>query len=434
MDLKYENLQQNTMYLGPAIEKKINQYKGVMPVSEQITLARNLGNLLTSAKKMGIKKSDIVLGAGIPCNKSAPVNVLNSYCILSEDKDKRKSKARLCAHPKNYLKLAKTASRLMGISPQSVILKLTEGSNLFGTDAEIDEEIFAPAKAVWKLLVSKLSVIVERQKLKDFFREAYNSCAQYDENIFEPRTWEQDKSQSLSTSYWPWVYLCAVSRSSKSAIFKPHDSDEKIRGTMHAVEQVYITLGWDPDGWVVGYYELLPGIALESYGFKDKEIKFDFRCSGDILKVGYVCGVHYEIEGDEPLIISGSAENWPYRLRSRVRFERLSPHQTAQILLDSKWIRTPDPNLDPGIDTSAVISPPRSPLAMMEAQLLGRKAVFPNKDVTYFLEELESKIILLKESFIAWRDKQKQSARRDYIAELEKSSEELVLLRRKNQP
>jgi len=434
MDSNYENLQKSSMYLASTIEEKINQFQGVMPLSEQLTLARNLGSLLTSAKKMGIKKGDVVLGSGIPCNQSAPVNVLNSYCILSEEQDKRKSKARLCAHPKNYLKLAKTASRLMKVSPQSVILKLTEGSNLFGTDAEIDEEIFAPAKAVWKLLVLKLSAIVERQKLKDFFREAYDSCARYDENIFEPKTWEQDKSLSPSTSYWPWVYLCAVSHSSKSATFKYDDSDEKIRGKMHAVEQVYITLGWDPDGWVVGYYELLPGVALESYDFNDKKIKFDFHCSGDILKSGYICGVHYEIEDEEPLVISESAETWPYRLHSRVRFERLNPHQTAKILLDSQWLRTPDPNLDPGIDTSTVISPPRSPLAMMEAQLLGRKAEFPYKDVTYFLEELESQIIFLKESFFTWRDIQKQSARRDYIAELEKATEELSLLKRETPP
>jgi hypothetical protein len=429
MDSNDETLQQNTMYLASAVEKKIIEHKGILPRSEQTTLARNLGALLTSAKKMGIKKSDIVLDSGIPCNKYAPVNVLNSYCILSEEKDKRKSKARLCAHPKNYLKLALTASRLMGIAPQDAILRLTEGSNSFGADGEIDEEIFAPAKAVWKLLASKLAVIVERQKLKDFFREAYDCYASYDEDIFESETWKQDKLLSPSTSYWPSVYLCAVSRNSKPALFKTDYSDEKTRGTMHAIEQVYLTLGWDPDGWVVGYFEVLPGVALESHGFKDKKILFDFHCSGDTFTRGYICGVHYEIENEEFLVISDSAKNWPYRLRSRVRFERLSPHQVAQILLDSEWLRTPDPNLVPGIDTTAVMSPPKSPLAMMEAQLIGRKAEFPNREITYFLEEFESKIVLLKKSFRTWRNTQQESARRDYIAELEKSAEELALLR-----
>ena len=75
--------------------------------------------------------------------------------------------------------------------------------------------------------------------------------------------------------------------------------------------------------------------------------------------------------------------------------------------------------------------PPKSPLAMMEAQLIGRKAEFPNREITYFLEELESKIVLLKESFRAWRNKQQEAAKRDYIAELEKSAEELALLRRR---
>uniref|UniRef100_A0A1I7YAQ3 Glyoxalase n=1 Tax=Steinernema glaseri TaxID=37863 RepID=A0A1I7YAQ3_9BILA len=38
-----------------------------------------------------------------------------------------------------------------------------------------------------------------------------------------------------------------------------------VNGTVHAIEQVYLTLGWDPDGRVIGYLEFLPGLAVQSY-------------------------------------------------------------------------------------------------------------------------------------------------------------------------
>lgn len=79
-------LYKNTMYLAAIIEKKIIEYKGVMPLSEQKIFALNLGGLITLAKEMGVKKSDIVVASGVRHNKDAPVNILNSYCILAEGK------------------------------------------------------------------------------------------------------------------------------------------------------------------------------------------------------------------------------------------------------------------------------------------------------------------------------------------------------------
>jgi hypothetical protein len=281
-DTHTASILKNVMYLATIAEKKINAYKGVMPLSEQNTLALNLGELLELAKERGIRKGDIVVASGVPHRAEAPVNALNSYCVLPKTKSRRvAAKARLCAHPQNYLRLALAAAELMGMARQDAIIKLTEGSNSFSAQNKIDEEIFSPAQAVWRLLKAKIAVIVERHQLKQYFREAYKVSAVYGESILCPPCWEQNKlTYGRSTSYWPRVYLGAVIRSSASARFNINESVTEVGGQVHAIEQVYLTLGWNSSGWIVGYLECLPGLAVQSFEREDHNQGIEAQWNG----------------------------------------------------------------------------------------------------------------------------------------------------------
>ena len=431
MKSKASSSQKENSYVALIIEKKINEFRGVMPRYESKTLARNLGRLLTTAKEQKITKSAIVIESRIPHNADAPVNALNAFCILPDGKSRRLAEPRLCAHPQNYLKLALAAAKLAGMMRSSVISQLTEGSNLFSATARVDDEQLPPVQAVWELLKTELAVIIERHQLKQFFKDAYSMWASYDENILNPESWEQDKVLSPSTSYWPWAYLCAISHDSKPARLTLNENKKVVSGTVHAIEQVYLTLGWDPDGWVVGYLEFLPGLALQSYERGDSKTLYDFHCSGETFTQGSIENVSFEVSEGASIQIPGSGSgDWPFRLRSRIRFERLTLQQLASALLESSYFPTPDPSLVPGIDTSAVMSPPDSLLAVMEAQLLRRKMPWPNKSGFSFLEELEKNILRMTESFREWRQVQKNLAAQDYLARLAAATTELENLKK----
>lgn len=168
---------------------------------------------------------------------------------------------------------------------------------------------------------------------------------------------------------------------------------------------------------MVGYLEFLPGLAVQSYERGDSKPLYDFHCSGEIFKQGCIQNVNFEVLDGASIQIPGSGSgDWPFRLRSRIRFERLTLQQLSSALLESSFFPTPDPSLVPGIDTSAVMSPPDSLLAVMEAQLLGRQTYWPNKSGCSFLEELEKNILRLTGSFREWRQMQKKIAMRDYLA------------------
>jgi hypothetical protein len=423
--------QGESAYHALLIEKKINAFRGVMPRYESKTLARNLGAILTTAKKWKVTKSAIVIESNIPHNADAPVNALNAFCILPDGKTRRLAEPRLCSHPKNYLKLALAAAKLAGMTRSLVITQLTEGSNLFSSATSVGEEKLPPLQAVWELLKTELAIIVERHQLKQYFKDAYSVGASYGENILEPESWEQDKVFSPSTSYWPWAYLCAISRDSKPARLTLKEDSKVVNGTVHAIEQVYLTLGWDPDGRVVGYLEFLPGLAVQSYERGDSKSLYDFHCSGETFQKGCIRNVNFEVLDGASIQIPGSGSGeWPFRLRSRVRFERLTLQQLSSALLESSFFPTPDPSLAPGIDTSAVMSPPDSLLAVMEAQLLGRQMHWPNKSGSSFLEELEKNILLLTGSFREWRKMKKKIAMEDYLARLAAATTELESLKK----
>ncbi len=403
MSTSAESLMRNSAYLAAVAEKKIEEYSGVMPLYEKRTLAQNLGELLVQAKEQGVRKSDVVVKSGLRHNPDAPVNALGEYCLLPKSKSRRTKEPRLCAHPLPYLRLALAAADLMEMAPHDAIIRLTEGSNAFSAQDAIDEEFFSPAQAVWRLLKAKLAVIAERYRLKQFFQDAYTVSAVYGEDIFKPNTWEQD-SIGVSTSYWPTVYLCTIIRSSASARLTVHNTNVEVGGQVHAVEQVFLTLGWHASGWIVGYLEFLPGLAVQSIDLKNRSPLFDLHVSGETFTKGGIGDIGFMIDdGGSIKVPDGPSGDWPYRLRSRKRFESLTPQLLASTFIGTTLIATPNEVLSEDIDTSAVLSPPDSPLAMLEAQLLGRQPNWPNREIPCFLDALEKDVVSLKTSFQQWR-------------------------------
>jgi|GEM_PF-5320636 len=422
-------------YPASVSEEKINAYKGVMPVSEQRTLAQNLGELLELAREKGIRKGHIVVAADIPHPEAAPVNVLGNYCILPNTKNKRRAPPRLCAHPQPYLQLAIAAANLMDMHRHDAIVKLTEGSNLFGAQNKIDDQVFSPIQTVWGLLKARIAVIAERHELKKYFRDVHMVSATFDENILQPGCWEQGSpSFGQSASCWPTVYLCAVVRSSTPARFNVEDTAEEEDGLVHVIEQVSLTLGWHTAGWIIGYLECLPGLAFESLGKADRPTLFNLRCSGETFTRGSIGNIKFEIENEGSIKVPAGGGDWPYRLRSRRRFESLTPQQLASTLLDGRFINTPDQTLFEDIDTTSVLVPPNTPLALMEAQLLGRKYRWPNRGMPTFLDKLEEEIVYLQTSFRKWRLAQLEMARTDHVEALISAAAEMENLRRANEP
>ena len=422
-----ETLVKNSMYIAAIVEEKINGYKGVMPQSERITLALNLWELLTLAKERKIQKGAIVVASGVSFNVEAPANALGNYCLAPKAKSQRMAKPRLYAHPQNYLKLACAAADLMRISRHEAIIKLAEGSNYFSVQEQIDEAIFSPTQAVWRLLKTRLAVIVERHQLKQYFRDAYEVSAVYGEDVFDPKCWKQDPI-GPSTSYWPSVYLGAVIRSSASAHLTIEKIDAEVGGQVHAIEQVFLTLGWQPSGWVVAYLECLPGLAVQP--FEGHPLLFDFHTSGETFTEGSIGSTRFVIDnGGSIKVPDGCRGDWPYRLRSRKRFESLTPHQLAMTLLECRLILTPNETLAQDIETKELLSPPDSPLALLEAQLLSRKGLGPSSRNSCFLDSLEEDIVYLKDSFQAWRRTNQEAAKRDHVAALTAAVMELEDLR-----
>lgn len=420
------------IYLASVAEKKIHEYEGQMPEYERITLARNLGELIQQAKACGVPKGAVVIAANIPhLSKAAAVNALGNYCLLTETKSKRTARPRLRARPKNYLLLALAVADLLKIPSHEAIVKLTEGSNAFSGHDEIDEALFSPAEATWRLLRAKLAVIAERHKLKDYFRQAYEVSATYGEDILaSAASWDQDTAKDRSTSCWPTVYLGAVIRSSVSARFSIEGIDREVGGNVHAVEQVFLTLGWNPSGWIVAYLEFLPGLAVQSFEGDDHAPSFDFRCSGESFTQGMIGKVRFTIDkGASIKVPDGNDGNWPYRLRSRKRFERLTPQLLAATFLGCRLIETPNQTLCQDIDTSAVLSPPASPLALIEAALMLRRSGPFESQHPHFLDELEKDVVLLTTSFREWRRTQRALASQDHATALAAAAQELEALR-----
>ncbi|CUJ58181.1 Uncharacterised protein [Achromobacter aegrifaciens] len=399
-----------------------------MPQSERNTLATNLWDLITQAKEKNIPKSAIVIQSGVPHNQSAPVNALGGYCLAPAHRDKRTVRPRLYAHPRNYLRLAIAAAELVQLPRHDAILKLTEGSNHFSDQEPLGEDEFAPAEAIWRLLKLRLAVIVERLQLKQFFKAADSLSAAYECETFEKTArWKQNRT-GLATSYWPSAYLCTVIKASEPARCMYADIGEEIEGIVHAVERVSLTLGWSAAGWIIAYLESHPGIAVHAYEGK-REPQFDFRVSGETFTELNVGNVRFKIEGGRKITIPDSGPgDWPFRRDPRIRFDSLTPRQLASTLLETKLLPTPNQTLTPEIDTTALLAPPDSLLAILEAQLLGRECDWPHAKTRCFLDELEKDALYLKTGFEAWQQANLEVAKRDHRLKRDEAMAELARL------
>lgn len=414
-----------------AAEQKMLNYKGRLPESERTVLARNLGELLQDAKALGVAKGSVVLDAGIPCSSpEAASNALSKYCLRAGHQ--RTSPIKLSADPKKYLSLALSAAKLTKKPPYEAVLKLTEGSNAFGRHQKIDEAQFLPADTVWQLLRLRLVEIIRRYSLKDYFREVHEVRARYKEHLFGDDDWQQDWYQDYSTSGWPFTFLGIIVRSTTSARIKVEGAKSEVGGIVQVVEGVRLVLGWEDPG-VSAYFEFHPGIAVQSFEYGDHAPVFcfpwfDFHSPVDTYNEGRLNNLKFRIEGGASFRRPIESKDWPYRLRSHTRFEALDPQLLASTFLDCKLIDTKEQVLDQHIDTSAVVSPANSPLALIEAQLLNRKSGFGSQAPS-FLDKLEEDIVLLTKSFRAWRKKQFEKAQNDHLSALAELEEKLNGLR-----
>lgn len=427
------------IYLAIIAEKKIRAYQGVLPQYERNTLAKNLAEIMDRAKteKKKLKKGDIVIKAGVrpKTSDASAVNALNSYCLLPHHKSKRKANVRLHARPLNYLKLALAAAELVGWPSHKAVMMLTGGSNAFSGRPEIDMEKFTPADAVWKLLRTKLALLVENPKyqLREFFRSAQELSAMHgydwDKEIIG---WWQQKSGGRSTSHWPSVCLTTIIRSSASAHLQFDGADGEVDGEVICAEEVYLTLGKDLADRIVGYLEFWPCLAVRPLAWHPEAPWIEF---GTIEKVprerGFEKGRFRLVEGATVEMPPGNDGNtWPYRLRSHARFELITPALLAETFIDCHVLQTGEHKLNSNLDTSEVMSPASSPLAWMEAELLGRETLSFGKRETGFLEKLESDIEHFVSTFREWRDKALGNARQDHQTIMSKTTAKLDALRR----
>ncbi|EKM98224.1 MULTISPECIES: hypothetical protein [unclassified Acidocella] len=426
------------IYLARLVNEQILAYKGVLPQYERNTLARNLAEIIGRAKaeKKNFKKGDIVIKAGVRPGTSdaGAVNALNSYCLLPEYKSKRKAKARLHAHPLNYLKLALSAAELAGWPRHKAIMMLTEGSNAFSGRSEIDMVKFTPAEAVWQLLRAKLAVLVESPKyrLREFFRSAQELSAVHGYDLTRNITgWQQEEFGDRSTSHWPTVCLTTIIRSSASARLLFEGADREVNGEVIGAEEACLTLGWDLADKIVGYMEFWPCLAVRPLAWHPEAPWVDFGTIDKVPHEGrFEKGRFRLVEGATVEMPPGTDGNtWPYRLRSHARFEPITPALLAETFIDCQVLQTGWHKLNSNLDTSEVMSPASSPLAWMEAELLGRETLSFGTREKGFLEELESNVERFVSSFREWRDKATRNATQDHQTIMLKMMAELDALR-----
>jgi hypothetical protein len=410
-----------------AAQQKMFDYKGRLPESERIVLARNLSGLLQEAKALGVHKGSIVLDAGIACSSpEAASNALSKYCLRAGHQ--RTSPLKLSADPKKYLALALSAAKLTKKPSYDAILRLAEGSNAFGRHEQIDEDKFLPADTVWQLLRLKLVEIIRRHNLKDYFREVHEVRARYKEHLFGDEDWEQDSSHGHSTSGWPFAFLGIIVRSSVPARLEVEGINGEVGGIVQVVEGVRLLLGWE-DGRVFAYLEFHPGIAVQSFEYGDHTPVFefpwfDFHSESDTYTKGCLENLKFQLEDGASFRRPLESKDWPYRLRSHTRFEVLDPQLLASTFLDCNLVDTSKQVLDKYIDTSAVVSPANSPLALIEAQLLDRKFSYGSQ-CTPFLDKLEEDILMLTKSFREWRKKKREKALNDHLSALAQIEQKL---------
>jgi hypothetical protein len=425
-----------------AVEQKMLDNKSRLAKSERVILARNLDGLLQEAKASGVLKGAVVLKAGIACGSdAAAANALSRYCLKIGHK--RAESPKLSADPKKYLKLALAAATLTGKPRHEAILKLAEGSNVFGRQEKIDEAQFLPAEVVWQLLRLKLVELISRHDLMTYFREVDEVRGRYKEDLYlvHKSGWHQDSYSGQSTSSWPFVYLGIIVRRSFSARLKIDDVEKEVSGTVQIVEGVRLVLGWE-NGSILAYLEFFPGLAVQTFEHGDHAHMFDFHwfdfhSKTNTYTTGRLKNLQFSLENNESFNRPIESTDWPCRLREHSRFEFLDPQSLASTFLECKLLNMPDQVLNQYADTSAVVSRPDSPLALIEAQLLERKPTYYRQTAS-FLDKLEEDIILLSTSFRAWRQDQLEKARNDHflaVADVEQKLNGLraVQSRAKNQ-
>lgn len=405
------------IYRARKAREAIERFPGVMLEVTQRRMATNLGRIITLAKEHGIHKGDIVVKSGVRpgTGPERAVNALNNYCLLPKKNTRRNSPPRLTARPKNYLALALAAAELMKskghqgiLNKHQAILMLVENTNMFESTTKLAEESFSPAEIVLGSLMTRLSVLVRKHKLADYFREVQEFSATYDPyRRIGDEIWARESHSATSVNHWPEVLLTAVVRSSARATMEV--DGKEVDGELLVVDSVFLTLGWDLQGHIIPWLQFRPALVANPFCDHPKAPWTDYNNSTycqyfEVRSEGSVGVFKYKFKDGEKLAftIEQNYKRWPDGASpTRARFERLSASLLATTLGEGRAQYVRDQGLSLHLETSDLVSPPASALAMIEAELL-RDPTQKAPDSS-FLNGLEEDIIELTSSFSAWK-------------------------------
>jgi len=425
VDEAQEQIRREKTHRAKKAQHAINSFKGILPELTRKRLAKNLGKIIAEAKQKGVSKGEIVVRSGVRpgTDDKLAVNALNSYCILpvpdpdperkTEIKRKREAPPRLTARPQNYLKLALAAADLMGMKRYEVISMLVENTNKFEGDRNLDDDTFSPAETVLSSLMIKLSLLKTKYRLADYFREVEDFSATYNLDWQNMQYgWMRDANGYTGIRHWPSVCLTSIVRSTAKATMSIEGVDNEVDGDLLIVDEVYLTLGWDLESRVIAWLQFLPALAANPHRtFPGAPwLEFDYSTFSHYFEVheqGRVGEVRYRLKEGEKLSfeIETDGKKWPDGASpTQSRFERLTAATLSRTFIEGRALATPHQRLCTYVDTTDVIAPPSSTLALIEAVLLGHNSR-RKEPIFSFLDSLEEEIKKYTISFREWKAK-----------------------------
>lgn len=405
------------------IEREMRHHTGLLPRQEQERLARNLGSLLAQCKKAGVSMGEIVRKARVPHNSVKPENALGQYRIYEGSP----APSRLQGRVKGYLALTEAAAQLSGIPQHEAILILAQGTTTFDRRIKPNAEL-APAEQVCVLLMAKLRELAAKHNLERYFREVTAIRAA---PVFENREiagWESaaDDFEFRETDNWPSILLTSVIHSEAPAFI--FDGDEKMDGVAYYIERVYLMLGWDHRlGIVQPYFEMAASMAAEPKMPSKPTMGtlLNLRLDSPWVHWGYPSPtggewltrtIRFVVKDGARLVLPPGLEKSSVRNQANQdpygceRLERLDPAVLVQNFVDRKCLSLNEQALPIAADTTSVLSPPNSKLAIIEATLLGRELHYGKN----FLLELDDKIGRMMQIFWDWRRVAREQAAEDH--------------------
>lgn len=415
------------------IEREMRHHSRVLPRKEQETLAKNLGRLLVQCKQARVRMGEIVRKSGIRHNTEKPENALGQYRIY----EGHPAPKRLQGRVKGYLALTEAAAQLAGIPQHEAVLMLAQGTTTFDRRIKPDAEL-APAEQVCVLLMAKLRELAARHNLDRYFREvaAIRAAPVFENRQISGWASAADDFEFRETDNWPSILLTSVIHSEAPAFI--FDGDQQMEGMAYYIERVYLMLGWDHRlGIVQPYLEMAASMAAAPKMPSKPTTLLNLRFDAPWVHWGYPSPtggewltrtIRFVVKDGARLVLPPGLENNSVREQANQdpygceRLERLDPAVLVQNFVDRKCLSLNEQALPIAADTTSVLSPPDSKLAIIEATLLGRELHY-GKD---FLVELDDKIGRMMQIFWDWRRAAREQAVEDHSRLVAEAEENVV--------